>query len=120
MAAAEPAPVILVMEQPGQVTGSGCCGKLEGENCGMGNEDPFAGMQDEARSLVKRAQARAGELGTALEVVDGRNLVGLVIAYHRQVRQGGWPGLGAALRGYPGWFPVPCLIANGRVEKVDT
>lgn len=109
---------ILVTNLPGQTTGSGCCGKLEGESCALGDEDPFAAARDEHAKAVAIAQERAAATGLALEVVDARNLLGLIYAFHQQVRSHGWPGLLPALRGYLGWFPVPCLLLRGQVERL--
>ena len=110
--------VILVSTLGGQTTGSGCCGKVEGECCDLGDEAPFAQVQGAHALLVARAQEHAAAAGLGLEVVDARNTIGLIVAYHQQVRAFGWPGLGAALRGYLGWFPVPCLLVRGKVEAV--
>ena len=108
--------VILVSTLSGQTTGSACCGKLEGDSCALGDEDPFAAARAEHARAVAKAQERAAAEGLSLEVVDARNLFGLIYASHQQVRAHGWPGLLPALRGYLGWFPVPCLLIKGRVE----
>lgn len=109
---------LLVTNLVGQVTGSGCCGKLDGDSCDLGDEDPFAAARREHIRLVTVAQEQAAAAGLRLEIVDARNLVGLIVAYHRQVRAHGWPGLLPALRGYLGWFPVPCLIIEGRIRPL--
>lgn len=109
---------LLVTHLSGQVTGSNCCGKLEGANCNLGVEDPFASERARHEMAAASARARAAQEGVDLEVVDGRNLFGLVLSYHRQVQAHGWPGLKNALRGYLGIYPVPCVIVKGRVEPL--
>ncbi len=115
MAPRAQASVILVGELPEQLTGSGCCGKLVGDNT------HFEGGVFAERAAV---QARLGELHTALEdavgeraeilLVDPRNQVYLVPRLVRDALRYR-PGPGAALRAIGMVFGLPAVIINGAV-----
>lgn len=116
-----PVSVILIRENAEQLTGSGCCGKLEGDH-------PLT----ERRELFRHTRAHQESFGTlhravreffppldgreqvSLHVVDPRNQLYLVPKLWRDViryRPGWRAGLRTALQ----LFSLPAVIVNGRV-----
>lgn len=116
-----PVSVILIREHAEQLTGSGCCGKLEGDNALVGGRPVFAlarrGQQQMGvlhRAVREFFPPRDGRELVAVEVVDPRNqlylwpkLIGDVLRYR--------PGLSAGLRTIAQFFALPAVIVNGRV-----
>lgn len=113
--------VVLICEQPLQVTGSGCCGKLEGDPALTGAARAFRATcrEREGMGLLYRAvrhlfrrQLDDG-LVTVVEV-DPRNQLYLAPKLWRDVllyRPGLWRGLRTAFQA----FALPAVIVNGRV-----
>lgn len=116
-----PVSVILIRENAEQLTGSGCCGKLEGDSCFGRQEDVFA--------LARRNQQQLGLLyrtlreffppldgrpQVAVVSVDPRNQLYLVPKLLRDVwryRPGAWAALETGLQ----LFSLPAVVVNGRV-----
>jgi len=111
--------VILIREAPEQVTGSGCCGKLEGDSLVLGTPDLFR----ESR----RGQREMGVLYRALRdffppeqvnvvTVDPRNQLFLVpklcydVFHYR-------PGWRAGAESICQWFALPAIVINGVVVQ---
>ena len=107
--------ILLIREWEGQTSGSGCCGKLEGDFLVCGKSQPVAPGQ---RSIMERMgplyMALKRELGDSadIEVIDPRN-VSLFFFLLRDF----WRfrvGLAQALRTLFG-IPVQAVVVNGRV-----
>ena len=113
--------VILIRENAEQLTGSGCCGKLEGDVSLPGCAEVFAHTRRDQQELgvLHRAirhfyPARDGAADVAIVTVDPRNQLYLVAKIWRDVwryRPGLWAGLRAGLQ----LFALPAVIVNGRV-----
>ncbi len=113
--------IILIRESAEQVTGSGCCGRLEGDSSLTGGARAFqrARSQQEAFGILHRAvveffadEQRRSEL--TIVTVDPRNQVYLFPKLVKDVwryRPGWWCGLCTALQ----FFSLPAVIINGRV-----
>ena len=106
--------VILVREWEQQLTGSGCCGKLEGDFLGCGDAAVFA----ERRAIMERMgpvymtiKADFGD-SVELQVVDPRNasLIFLLVRDFWRFRV----GVGVALATLFG-LPKQGVIVNGRL-----
>ncbi len=113
--------VILVREHAEQMTGSGCCGKLEGDSAALGGEDLFQLARQHQRDMgvlhraVRQFFARDGDdQQVAIVTVDPRNQLYLVPKLIRDV----WhfrPGLRSGLACILQMFSLPAVIVNGRV-----
>jgi hypothetical protein len=116
-----PVSVILVREYAEQVTGSGCCGKLEGDNALLGGESVFERTRriQHDFGILHRAvrefyPAESGRERVAVVTVDPRNQLYLVPKLWSDVlfyRPGWRNGLKTMLQ----WFSTPAVIVNGRV-----
>ena len=89
--------VLLVREWDSQTSGSGCCGRLDGEQSGLGDAETWRHNRVEMeamgrvyRALRDRIDERAG-LDVDITVVDPRNAVWLVPAILRDARRRGMP-----------------------------
>lgn len=113
----KPVSVILVRENAEQLTGSGCCGKLEGDNACLGGERIFAQSdQEKARmGVLYRAVREAFPDGRVeLVQVDPRNQLYLTAKLVRDaVRYR--PGVLAAIKLAFQAFAMPAVVLNGRV-----
>ena len=113
--------VILIREVAEQLTGSGCCGKLHGDNALWGGGKLFERTRRELRDLgvLHRAirefyPAKEGVERVSVVSVDPRNQLYLVpklwsdvVAYQ--------PGWRAGLRTVLQLFSLPAVVVNGRV-----
>ena len=116
-----PVSVILIRENAEQLTGSGCCGKLEGDSAASGGGELFQEARRHAEDLgvLHRAVRQffpplAGEPQVSVETVDPRNQLYLLPKLWSDVaryRPGFWPGLRTALQ----LFSLPAVIVNGHV-----
>jgi len=117
-----PVSVILVRENAEQLTGSGCCGKLEGDNAAVGAAcDVFtetrrhqvqAGLLH--RTIRELFPPRDGHDQVDVVIVDPRNQLYLIAKLVRDVwryRPGWRSGLATMLQ----MFSLPAVIVNGRV-----
>ncbi|MGD2047089.1 MAG: hypothetical protein PVJ80_14675 [Gemmatimonadota bacterium] len=109
------ASILLIREWEGQTSGSGCCGRLEGDFLSCGDSQPVAA---ERRSVMERMgplylslRERLGD-SAEIEVVDPRNvsLFFLLIRDFWRFRV----GLLDAIRTLAG-IPVQAVVVNGRV-----
>ena len=107
--------VILVREAEGQVTGSGCCGRVEGDFLSYsGAKSEFAETRAVMERMGRLSQALRSRYGETVEiqVLDPRN-VALVFILIRDF----WTfrvGLAQALRTLA-LMPVQAVIVNGRL-----
>jgi hypothetical protein len=107
--------ILLIREWEGQTSGSGCCGRLEGDFLVCGESQPVAHGQ---RSIMERMgplymtlKRRLGD-SAEIEVIDPRN-VSLFFFLLRDF----WRyrvGFGQALRTLFG-IPVLAVVVNGRI-----
>lgn len=111
------ASVVLILDQPEQMTGSGCCGKVGRDAKGLCGVDVFDGMEETRRHfgvLHRAVREFFPEDRVEIVTVDPRNQPYL------------WPKLWADVWRYrPGWkagaatvfecFSLPAVVVNGRV-----
>jgi len=114
MSQRHPPSVLLIREWEGQTSGSGCCGRLEGDL-------PFCEQQTlapERRAVMERMgplyQALRKRFGPAieLEVIDPRNVSLLFFLVRDFWRYG--VGLGTALHTLSS-IPIQAVVVNGRI-----
>jgi len=103
-----------VREWEQQLTGSGCCGKLEGDFLGCGEAAVFRDRREMMERMGQVYRAIRDRFGDAVEVqiVDPRN-AGLILMLARDFFAFR-PGLRAAL-GTLARLPKQGVIANGRL-----
>lgn len=107
--------VIFIREQEGQLTGSGCCGRVEGDflGCGTRLEFPERRAAMEAMGPLYRAlRARFGDT-IDLDVVDPRNAFALGLLLLRDFRRHR-VGFLDAVRTLAR-LPVQAVVVNGRI-----
>ena len=106
--------ILIVREWEQQLTGSGCCGKLEGDFLGCGDDAVFR----ERRALMERMgpvyraiKDRFGE-AVELQVIDPRNagLLLMLVRDFRAFRVGARTALGTLFG-----LPKQGVIVNGRL-----
>ncbi len=86
--------IILVREWDAQMTGSGCCGRLGGQNDELGDAQTFAVNRKEMEAMGRVYRALRAELfdeDVEITVVDPRNAIWLVPAVLRDARRRGLP-----------------------------
>ncbi len=128
MPASAPVPVsiLLIRENAEQLTGSGCCGKLEGDNSLLGGRRVFrqARRHQQDMGVLHRAiheffPPLDGQPRVSVVTVDPRNQLYLIAKLWRDVWRY-WPGLASGLRTGLQLFSVPAVIVNGRVVSRRT
>jgi hypothetical protein len=107
--------VLIIVERASQLTGSGCCGKLEGDRAFHGGRPVFEENRrdQEAAGSLYRLFCELGPRWRT-DVVDPRNMPALWRILWRQVRRHR-PSLPAAARTLLLAFSAPALILDGRV-----
>lgn len=112
--------VVLISDRPEQMTGSGCCGKVEGDSSITGAERYFeeaCQIREEMGLLhrtVRRLYSEEVEQGMITIVqVDPRNQLYLMPKLWRDVFRYR-PGWKAGLRSMFQFFSLPAVIVNGR------
>ena len=109
--------IILIREQPGQMTGSGCCGKLEGDNtefCGENVFEENRRIKVEMGKLYMDLKDEFNGSGDNIIQVDPRNQLYLfpkLIADVFRYR----PSFKDALKAIFMVFSPPAIIVNGRI-----
>lgn len=109
--------VILVLEQPEQTTGSGCCGKLGGdaaEVCGPEVFSQAKALRKQFGILHRAVRTLFSHEHVTLVTVDPRNQLYLVPKLWRDVLRFR-PGLRASLMTSLQLFSLPAVVVNGRV-----
>ena len=112
-----PVSVVLIRENAEQLTGSGCCGKLEGDDSLLDCRELFrhTRLDQEALGRLHRAvRAFYPPEKVSLETVDPRNQFYLIPKLTRDV----WryrPGFWAGLRTFLQLYSLPAVIVNGQV-----
>jgi len=107
--------VILIREWEAQTSGSGCCGRLEGDFLLCGDSQPVTAerraVMERMGPLYRALRARFGGVAD-IEVVDPRNLI-LLFLLIRDF----WAfrvGLRSALRTLAR-IPIQAVVVNGRI-----
>jgi hypothetical protein len=103
--------IMLVREWDSQTSGSGCCGRLGGEHCGVAHPDTFAHSRPlmEAMGAIYRAlRAELPRDTVEITVVDPRNMVWLIPTILRDGRR---RGMGAGEL----WRQVNAGVRNGAI-----
>jgi hypothetical protein len=113
--------LILIRENAEQLTGSGCCGKLDDDDPSVRGRNLFREVREHQRDLgllhraVRRFYpAEEGRERVAVVTVDPRNqlyLIPKLVADVARYRPGWSAGLRTALQ----VFSLPAVILNGRV-----
>ncbi len=109
--------IILIRETDSQMTGSGCCGKLEGDNAKFNGDYVFAETRKIKEDMGAIACALGENFGEAIEitVVDPRNQLYLYPKILRDI----WkyrPSLKSTLKGIFMMISVPSIIINGEIS----
>lgn len=107
--------VVLVREWEQQMSGSGCCGRLEGDVLGAGGDRVFAerrAIMEAMGPLYRRLKTRFGD-ELDLLVVDPRNQISLIPRLARDFWRYG-VGWGEALRTLRD-LSTSTIVVNGRL-----
>ncbi|MFQ5770012.1 MAG: hypothetical protein ACE5HX_05715 [bacterium] len=108
--------IILIRETEAQMTGSGCCGKLEGDNsqfCGNYIFEEKRKIKEEMGGIAQALHQQFGD-GIEMVVVDPRNQLYLYPKILKDI----WtyrPTLKSALKGIFMIISVPSIIINGEI-----
>lgn len=105
--------LILIREQDGQHSGSGCCGRLGEAHTDLGGAADFSHSRAimEALGVVYRSLRRDAP-GLTIDVVDPRNTLWLYPAVWRASRSAG-RGLGATLKNLTQVSAVAAVVLDG-------
>ncbi len=116
-----PVSLLLIRENAEQLTGSGCCGKLDDDDPTLRGRDLFAEVKKHQRDLglLHRAIREffppvEGREQVVVEIVDPRNQLYLAPKLFRDVVRYR-PGWRAGLRTVLQAFSLPAVVLNGRV-----
>ena len=119
--------IILVREWDAQVSASGCCGRLGGENSEFGDTDTFAANRCEMEAMGEVYRALRAELfdeDAEITVVDPRNMVWLVPTLLKDARKRGlgvketWDHLKRGVS-YTAIIVDGKTLFSGRIPKVE-
>lgn len=117
--------ILLITERPEQITGGGCCGRLEGDLHLLGCHEelfPIARERQNAFAIVQEhIRSLADKHGWEVEIVpvDPRNQLYLWCRLIRDVLRFR-PGFVAGLRAVCLWFGLPAIVVNGKVVAERT
>lgn len=107
--------ILLIRQSEGQLTGSGCCGKVGGQNSYLADSETFAETRREMESMGRVYQALLQAFGDRVEitVADPRNLVWLLpslllAGYRADGARGAW-------RAMRGGFAPTAILVDGQV-----
>lgn len=83
--------VLLVREWDSQHSGSGCCGRLGGEACDVGDASTYAHTRHQMEEMGEIYRALRQEFGDRIDVtvVDPRNTIWIVPSIYRDARRAG-------------------------------
>ena len=119
--------IILVREWDAQVSASGCCGRLGGENSELGEKETFAANRCEMEAMGEVYRALKAELfdeDAEITVVDPRNMVWLVPSLLKDARKRGlglretWDHLRRGVS-YTAIIVDGKTLFSGRIPKVE-
>lgn len=106
--------IIVIHEQPGQLTGSDCCGKIDGKYTNFKLEPLFTHTR---KSLEKTemflSRIRAKVKNVEIHRVDSRNVIGIwsIFWKYRKMMKISFP---EKIKLFLLLFKTPCLIINGK------
>lgn len=108
--------IILIRETDAQMTGSGCCGKLEGDNATFCGNPVFAETRKIKEDMGQIVLALNEQFGKSVEitVVDPRNQLYLYPKILRDI----WeyrPSLKSTFKGIFMMISIPSIIINGEI-----
>jgi len=113
--------VILIRENAEQLTGSGCCGKLEGDAGPIRSGEAFAHTRADQqrcgqlhRAVRQLFPSDIGQPQVSVVTVDPRNQLYLAAKLCRDVCRYR-PGVRAGLRSLLQAFSLPAVVVNGRI-----
>lgn len=111
--------VLLIHEQPAQLTGSDCCGKIEGKYTDFHIEPLF----EDTRKSLEKAEILMTKIRTSFQDVeihqiDSRNIFGLWMMlwkYRKRLKL----TLMHKIKLFLLFFRVPCMIIDGHYFELD-
>lgn len=112
--------IILVRETDAQLTGSGCCGKLEGDNAKFCDSYVFAESRQIKETMGDLLRALRKKFSDAIEitVVDPRNFLYL----YPKILKDNWkyrPSVKSALKAIFMMVAVPSIVINGEIYRTS-
>ncbi len=110
--------IILVRETDAQLTGSGCCGKLEGDNAKFSNSFVFAETRQIKETIGGILQTLNKRFSDSIEicVVDPRNFLYLYPKILKDVLIFR-PSLKSTLKAIFMMIAVPSIVINGEIFR---
>ncbi len=112
--------IIIIRETDAQLTGSGCCGKLEGDNARFNNSFVFAEARriKETMGDVLQTLAKRFSESIQISVVDPRNFLYLYPKILKDVLVFR-PPLKSTLKAVFMMIAVPSIVINGEIFRTN-
>ena len=112
--------IILIRETDAQLTGSGCCGKLEGDNAKFNDSFVFAETRQIMETMGDVLQTLTKRFSDSIEisVVDPRNFLYLYPKILKDVLVFR-PSLKSTLKALFMMIAVPSIIINGEIFRTS-
>ena len=112
--------IILIRETDAQLTGSGCCGKLDGDNARFNNSFVFAETRLIKETMGDVLQALTKRFSDSIEisVVDPRNFLYLYPKILKDVLLFR-PSLKLTLKAIFMMIAVPSIVINGEIFRAN-
>ena len=112
--------IILIRETDAQLTGSGCCGKLEGDNAKFSNSFVFSETRQIKETMGDVLQSLTKRFSDSIEisVVDPRNFLYLYPKILKDVLVFR-PSLKSTLKALFMMIAVPSIIINGEIFRTS-
>ena len=112
--------IILIRETDAQLTGSGCCGKLEGDNAKFNDSFVFAETRKIKETMGDVFQTLTKRFSDSIEmsVVDPRNFLYLYPKILKDVFVFR-PSLKSTLKAFFMMIAVPSIIINGEIFRTS-
>jgi hypothetical protein len=111
--------IFLIHEQPAQVTGSDCCGKIEGKYTDFKPEPLFKKTRKSLERSEMILNKIRNEIGSVeIHRIDSRNILGIwtmLWKYRQKLHIPFW----GKIKFFLLLFRVPCLIINGEYIELD-
>ena len=112
--------IILIRETDAQLTGSGCCGKLEGDNAKFSNSFVFAETRQIKEAIGDVMQTLNKRFSDSIQicVVDPRNFLYLYPKILKDVLVFR-PSLKSTLKAIFMMITVPSIVINGEIFRTN-
>ena len=112
--------IILIRETDAQLTGSGCCGKLEGDNAKFNDSFVFAETRQIKETMGDVFQTLTKKFADSVEiaVVDPRNFLYLYPKILKDVLVFR-PSLRSTLKAIFMMIAVPSIVINGEIFRTN-